>query len=70
MPPRSEQVEPGRGDDDVGLELLPGLELEPRLGEGLDPVGDDRGAAARDRLEQVAVGDEAEALVPRVVASG
>ena len=39
----------------------------PRLGEGLDPVGDDLGAAGGDRLEEVAVGDQAEALVPGVV---
>ena len=35
----------------------------------LDVVGDDRGAALADRAEQVAVGHEAQPLVPGIVAS-
>ena len=34
----------------------------------VDPVGDDRRVAVAQRAEQVAVGHEAHALVPRVVA--
>ena len=68
MPPSSQQVEAGRGDDDVGLELGARLQPDAVLGERLDLVGDDRGAPAADRLEQVAVGHQAHALVPRVVA--
>ena len=47
-----------------------GGERDPVLGEASRCVGDDRGVAAADRLEEVAVGHEAEALVPGVVASG
>ena len=46
----------------------PGRKLEARLGERLDAVGDDRRAAVPDRLEQVAVRHQAQALIPRVVA--
>ena len=45
-----------------------GAEPDARLGERLDLVGDDLGAAGGDLREQVAVGDQAEALVPGVVA--
>ena len=63
-----QQVQAGGGDDHVGLQLGARRELEPLLGERLDAVGHDRRAARADRLEQVAVGHEAQALVPRVVA--
>ena len=43
------------------------IELDSRLGETLDGVGDDVGLAGLDRLEQVGVGHEADPLVPRVV---
>ena len=55
------------GDDDVGLEVAAGLQLDPGLGEGRDAVGDHRGGAVCDRLEQVAVGHRAQPLIPRVV---
>ena len=45
-------------------------EPEAGLGKGLDVIGDDRGGAVRDGPEQIAVGDEAEPLVPGVVAGG
>src|SRR5438067_1377431 len=62
------EVEAGRGDDDVGLEAVAALQLDAGLGEALDLVGDDRGLAGMDRLQQVAVGDEGDALPPRPIA--
>lgn len=62
------QVQTRCGDDDVGLELLTGGELDARLGEPLDGVGDDVGLAVANRPEQIAVGRQAQPLVPRVVA--
>ena len=68
-PAEGQQVQPGGGDDDVGLELArPTASRMPRSVKRLDAVGDDRRAAASDRLEQVAVGHGAQPLVPRVVA--
>ena len=64
----SQQVEPGCRDDQVGRQLLAGREPHARLGEGLELAGDDRGPAGRDRLEEIAVGHETDALVPGVVA--
>ena len=61
------QIEAGGGDDDVGLELLAGLQANAVLGEALDLVGDHRGLAGTDALEQVAVGNEGDALPPRPV---
>jgi hypothetical protein len=63
-----QQVQPGGGHDDVGLELTARRQPDARLGERVDLVGDDLGGPRGDRLEQVAVGDDAEPLVPRVVA--
>ena len=63
------QVEAGGGDDDVGLELLAGLQQDARFGEAVDLVGDHRGLAGRDALEQVAVRHEGDALAPGPVAS-
>ncbi len=63
-------LQPGGGDDDVGRELLAGAQLEPLLGEALDLVGDHGGLAGADRLEEIAVGHQAEPLVPRIVARG
>ena len=62
------EVEAGRGDDDVGLELLAGLQQDALLGEAVDLVGDDGGLAGLDALEQVAVRNEGDALPPRPVA--
>ncbi len=67
-PTGGEQVEAGRGDDDVGLDLLPGPQLHPALGEGLDLVGHDRGLTMAETPEQVAVRDQTDPLVPGVVA--
>ncbi len=61
-------LQAGRRDDDVGLEVVARLQLDPGLGERDDPIGDDRHGACLDRLEQVAVGHEAETLIPRRVA--
>ena len=44
-----------------------GLQQDPVLGEPLDVVGDDRGLAAANGREQIAVGHKAQPLIPRVV---
>src|SRR3954454_13598796 len=62
------QVQPGRGDDDVGFELAAIPELDATLREGVDLVGDDGGALVADRLEQVAIGHQAQPLLPWIVA--
>ena len=49
-------------------QLLAGGQLDAGLGEPLDGVGDDVGLALADGLEQIAVGRQAQSLVPRVVA--
>ena len=49
------------------VELLAGDETQTGLGEALDGVGDHVGLAGAHRLEQIAVGHETEALIPRVV---
>ena len=62
------ELQAGGGDDDIGLQLLAGFEPDATLGESVDLVGDDRGLAGADGLEQVAVRHRAEALVPGFVA--
>ena len=47
---------------------LAGLQQDARLREALDLVGDHRGLAGRDALEQVAVGNEGDPLTPGPVA--
>ena len=59
--------QPGGGDDDVGLKLAAAFQRDAVLREAGDPVGDDLDLAAADRLEQIGVGDEADALVPGIV---
>ena len=61
------KVQAGCGHDDVGLEFAPGFELDAAFGEGVDPVGDHRGVPVADGLEQVAIGNDAQPLIPRVV---
>ena len=61
------EIEAGGGDDDVGLEVLAGLQADSGFGEPFDLVGDHRGATGTDALEQVAVGDEGDALPPRPI---
>jgi len=39
--------------NDVACQLLAGLQQNPSLGEPVDVIGDDRGVAGRDRLEQI-----------------
>ena len=61
------KLEPGGGDDDVGLQFAAGLEQNAGLGEPHDLVGDHRGLALGDGAEQIGVGHCAEPLIPRVV---
>jgi hypothetical protein len=53
------QIEPGRGDDDVGLEFAAVLEPDAPRREGVDLVGHHRGATTLDGAKQVAVGHQA-----------
>ena len=62
-----EQLQAGRRDHDVGPQLGAGFEYHAPFGEIGDPVGDHRGPPVADDLEQVAVGHQAQPLVPRVV---
>ena len=68
MSPSRLSFEAGRDDDDVGRQRRSRGEADPVGDEAVDRVGGDRGAAGADRAEQVAVGNEADALVPGVVA--
>jgi hypothetical protein len=61
------QVEAGGGDDDVGRQVLAARELQARLGERVDAVGDHLRRPVAEGAEQVAVRDDAEPLLPRVV---
>ena len=62
------QVQARRGDDDVGLSSAPGAQPDAvSVNVSMWSVTTD-GLAVADRLEQVAVGDQAQPLVPRVVA--
>src|ERR1700685_4053467 len=67
-PAHQPQLESGRGDDDVGFELLARRQTQGGLGGGFALAGDDRRLAGAQRREQVAVGDEAQTLVPGLVA--
>ena len=60
--------QPRRGDDDVGRKLAAVLQANAVARKGVDLVGDDGGTLLADRLEQIAVGHEAEPLVPGIVA--
>src|SRR5262245_52923722 len=48
--------------------MFAGFEQEPAFGERLDLVGHDRDAAFAYRSEEIGIWNEAEPLVPRVVA--
>jgi hypothetical protein len=61
-------VEPGGGDDDVRIEVGTRTQGDPGLRERVDLVGDDRRRTIAQGGEQVAVRDQAQSLVPRVVA--
>ena len=60
---QSQHLQTSGGDDDVGIELLAGLQADAMLGKGIDLVGNDRGASCADGLEQVGVGNQAQALI-------
>src|SRR2546430_6993633 len=60
-----EQAQAGGGDDDVRRQFGPGRQAQPVRRELRERVGHDIGPAAADRGEQVAVGREAQPLVPR-----
>ncbi len=70
-PPSTCNAEPGRSDDQIGLERT-ARRLQPQAGfrEGVDLVGDDFGAPAANGPEQITVGDlqARQALLPGVVA--
>ncbi len=64
------EVEAGGGDDDVGLKFFPRLEQNAARREAVDFVGDHRGFARGDALEDVAIGDKGDALPPGAVVRG
>ena len=66
--PERLQLQAGGGDDDVGVEVLSRIQRDAGGVDVVDVVGHQFDAAGADRREQVAVGDQAHALVPRVVA--
>ena len=61
------QLQSGGHHHDVGRQGLTRGQHDAVLGETLDGVGHDRGAALADLAEQVAVWHQADALVPRLV---
>src|SRR5690606_25501743 len=63
-----EQAESGRRDHEIRLDVVARTQADARWREALDVPGDHRDSAVSNRLEEVAVGYEAQALVPRVVA--
>src|SRR5581483_2617065 len=62
------EVEPGGAHHEIGTKLPAGAQLDAGLGECLDLVRHDRGPALADRMEEITVRSEAEALVPGIVA--
>ena len=62
------QLEPGGRDDDVCADRRARFHLHAVIDECLDLVGDHRDPAAADRREEIAVGDERDALSPGQVA--
>ena len=67
---RDRQLEPGRGDHDIGGQEAVVRQPHAALLERLDLAGDDLGLAALDRVEQIVVGHQAQPLVPRIVGRG
>ena len=59
--------EPGSGDDDVSGQLLARSQCDALGRETLDRIGDDFGIATADGVEQIGIGHQADALVPRIV---
>ena len=64
------EPEPGGRDDDIGFEQRARGEADAVRFETLDRVGDDIGLAGLDGAEQIGIRNEAEPLVPGVVAWG
>ena len=60
-------MEPGRGDDDIGVEFAARLQANAACGKALDLIGDDVRLARLDGAEEVGVGRETQPLVPRIV---
>ena len=70
MPPSTLRLKPVAVTMMSASRCRPTLGLDAGLGERLDLVGHHRGVTVGDRLEQVAIGDEGDALAPRPVAGG
>ena len=62
------QIETGGGDDDVGRKHRAGFQLDAGGREARDLIGDDLGLARAQRLEQISIGHQTQALLPRVIA--
>ncbi len=56
--------------DEIGLKRSSRTQADASFGEGLDMVGHNRDLAGFDRLEQVTVRDQTQALLPGVVVGG
>ena len=65
-----DQIEPGRGDDDISFKFAPRFQFDAGGREMIDMIGHNFGAAFGDRLVHIAIGDEAQPLFPRVVGRG
>ena len=50
------QIQPGRGDDDVGFKVLARFQQDAGLAKGFDRVGFERGLTRAQCLEQVGTG--------------
>ena len=61
------QLDAGRGDDDVGVEVSAGAQRDAGGVHVVDVIGHHVDVARRDGLVEVAVEDEAHPLIPRVV---
>ena len=62
------QLKSGGGDDHVGIDALPGPQHDAGGVDVVDVVGDHLDPAVADRLVEVVVEDQAQPLIPRVVA--
>ena len=62
------QLQAGGGDDDVGVDALTGPQHDAGRVDVVDVVGHDLRAAVADRRVEVVVEDQAQPLVPRVIA--
>ena len=61
------QIQAGGGYDDIGIKMLARFQLNSGFGEMIDMVSNHFRLAARNGFEHVAIGNEAQALLPRTI---